>query len=309
MKLSLSWIKDYVSLPDDADLKKLAYDLTMDTVEVEDVEYLGKRFEKMVVGLIEAVEPHPNADKLRVCTVDIGDGEPKQIVCGGINLAVGMKVAVSVPGAIVRWHGEGEPVEIKKSKLRGVESYGMICASDEIGLGDLFPSKQEAEILDLSFLDVPAGTTIADALDLNDVLLEIDNKSMTNRPDLWGHYGIAREIAALYKLPMKKIEAVTFDADSDFKVEILDPDRCPRYIGVEMNGVEVKPSPYQMQSRIWRVGMRPINALVDITNYVMLATGNPTHAFDADIIKEHIRVRRAEEGEKLLLLNGKELEL
>ena len=309
MKLSLSWIKDYVSLPDDADLKKLAYDLTMDTVEVEDVEYLGKRFEKMVVGVIEAVEPHPNADKLRVCTVDIGDGEPKQIVCGGINLAVGMKVAVSVPGAIVRWHGEGEPVEIKKSKLRGVESYGMICASDEIGLGDLFPSKQEAEILDLSFLDVPAGTTIADALDLNDVLLEIDNKSMTNRPDLWGHYGIAREIAALYKLPMKKIEAVAFDADSDFKVEILDPDRCPRYIGVEMNGVEVKPSPYQMQSRIWRVGMRPINALVDITNYVMLATGNPTHAFDADIIKEHIRVRRAEEGEKLLLLNGKELEL
>ena len=309
MKLSLSWIKDYVSLPDDADLKKLAYDLTMDTVEVEDVEYLGKRFEKMVVGVIEAVEPHPNADKLRVCTVDIGDGEPKQIVCGGINLAVGMKVAVSVPGAIVRWHGEGEPVEIKKSKLRGVESYGMICASDEIGLGDLFPSKEEAEILDLSFLDVPAGTTIADALDLNDVLLEIDNKSMTNRPDLWGHYGIAREIAALYKLPMKKIEAVTFDADSDFKVEILDPDRCPRYIGVEMNGVEVKPSPYQMQSRIWRVGMRPINALVDITNYVMLATGNPTHAFDADIIKEHIRVRRAEEGEKLLLLNGKELEL
>ncbi|MBR6999387.1 MAG: phenylalanine--tRNA ligase subunit beta [Lachnospiraceae bacterium] len=309
MKLSLSWIKDYVSLPDDADLKKLAYDLTMDTVEVEDVEYLGKRFENMLVGVIEAVEPHPNADKLRVCTVDIGDGEPKQIVCGGINLAVGMKVAVSVPGAIVRWHGEGEPVEIKKSKLRGVESYGMICASDEIGLGDLFPSKQEAEILDLSFLDVPAGTTIADALDLNDVLLEIDNKSMTNRPDLWGHYGIAREIAALYKLPMKKIEPVAFDADSDFKVEILDPDRCPRYIGVEMNGVEVKPSPYQMQSRIWRVGMRPINALVDITNYVMLATGNPTHAFDADIIKEHIRVRRAEEGEKLLLLNGKELEL
>ena len=309
MKLSLSWIKDYVSLPDDADLKKLAYDLTMDTVEVEDVEYLGKRFENMLVGEIEAVNPHPNADKLRVCTVNIGDGESKEIVCGGINLSAGMKVAVAVPGAIVRWHGEGEPVEIKKSKLRGVESYGMICASDEIGLGDLFPSKQEAEILDLSFLDVPAGTTIADALDLNDVLLEIDNKSMTNRPDLWGHYGIAREIAALYKLPMKKIEPVGFDAKSDFKVEILDTDRCPRYIGVEMNGVEVKPSPYQMQSRIWRVGMRPINALVDITNYVMLATGNPTHAFDADNIQDYIRVRRAEADEKLLLLNGKELAL
>lgn len=308
MKLSLSWIKDYVSLPDDADLTKLAYDLTMDTVEVEDVEYLGKRFENMVVGVILAVNPHPNADKLRVCTVDLGT-ETKEIVCGGINLEVGMRVAVAVPGAIVRWHGEGEPVEIKKSKLRGVESYGMICASEEIGLGDLLPSAQEAEILDLSAWDVPAGTPLADALDLNDVLLEIDNKSMTNRPDLWGHYGIAREIAALYKLPMKKIEPVKVDAASDFKVEIKDIDRCPRYIGVEMNGVEVKPSPFKMQSRIWRVGMRPINALVDITNYVMLATGNPTHAFDADNIEDHITVRRAAEGEKLLLLNGKELAL
>lgn len=309
MILSLSWIKDYVSLPDDADLTKLAYDLTMDTVEVEDVEYLGKRFENMVVGVITAVNPHPNADKLRVCTVDLGEAEPKEIVCGGINLAVGMRVAVAVPGAIVRWHGEGAPVEIKKSKLRGVESYGMICASDEIGLGDLLPSKQEAEILDLSAWDVPAGTPLADALDLNDVLLEIDNKSMTNRPDLWGHYGIAREIAALYKLPMKKIEPVKVDAKSDFKVEIKDIDRCPRYIGVEMDGVSVKASPFSMQSRIWRVGMRPINALVDITNYVMLATGNPTHAFDADNIEDHITVRRAAEGEKLLLLNGKELSL
>ena len=203
MKLSLSWIKDYVSLPDDTDLKKLAYDLTMDTVEVEDVEYLGKRFDNMLVGVIKEVNPHPDADKLRVCTVDIGDGEDKTIVCGGINLEPGMRVAVSVPGAVVRWHGEGEPVVIKKSKLRGVESYGMICASDEIGLGDLFPSSQEAEILDLSAFDVPAGTPIAKALGLDDVLLEIDNKSMTNRPDLWGHYGIARERAALYKLHLR----------------------------------------------------------------------------------------------------------
>ena len=308
MKLSLSWIKDYVELPDDTDLKKLAYDLTMDTVEVEDVEYLANRFDNMLVGVIEEVLPHPNADKLRVCKVNIG-AEVKEIVCGGINLKEGMRVAVACPGAVVRWHGEGEPVVIKKSKLRGVESYGMICASDEIGLGDLLPAAQEAEIVDLSAFDVPAGTSLADALDLNDVLLEIDNKSMTNRPDLWGHYGIAREIAALYHLPLKKIEPVAIDAKSDFKVEIKDVDRCPRYIGVEMNGVEVKPSPFEMQSRIWRVGMRPINALVDITNYVMLATGNPTHAFDADNISDHIVVRRAEKNEKLLLLNGKDLEL
>lgn len=308
MKLSLSWIKDYVSIPEDADLKKLAYDLTMDTVEVEDVEFLAERFDKMVVGIIEAVEPHPNADKLRVCKVDIGDGEIKDIVCGGINLEVGMRVVVSCPGAVVRWHGEGEPVVIKNAKLRGVPSFGMICASDEVGLGDLFPAA-EAEIMDLSAFDVPAGTPIADALGLNDVILEIDNKSMTNRPDLWGHYGIAREIAALYDLPLKEIKPFEADVTSDFEVEIADPDRCPRYIGVEMNGVTVKPAPFEMQSRIWRVGMRPINALVDITNYVMLATGNPTHAFDADMIQDHIVVRKAAEGEKLLLLNDKELEL
>ena len=309
MKLSLSWIKDFVNIPEDMDMKQLAYDLTMDTVEVEDVEYLADRFDHMVVGVIEDIEPHPNADKLRVCKVDIGDGEIKDIVCGGINLEKGMRVAVSCPGAIVRWHGEGEPVEIKKSKLRGVASYGMICASDEIGLGDLFPASQEAEILDLSAFDVPAGTTLADALDLNDVLLEIDNKSMTNRPDLWGHYGIAREIAALYNLPLAEIKPFETDVQSDFNVEIDDPDRCPRYIGVEMSGVNVKEAPYQMQNRIWKVGMRPINALVDITNYVMLATGNPTHAFDADNISDHIVVRHANENEKLLLLNDKELSL
>ena len=309
MKLSLDWIKDYVDLPEYTDLKKLAYDLTMDTVEVEDVEFLADRFDKMVVGVIEKIEAHPNADKLRVCEVNIGEEENKTIVCGGINLKEGMRVAVSCPGAVVRWHGEGEPVVIKNSKLRGVASYGMICASDEIGLGDLFPSDQEAEILDLSGFDVPAGTPLAKALDLEDVLLEIDNKSMTNRPDLWGHYGIAREIAALYDLPLKEIKPFKTDVKSDFKVEIDDTERCPRYIGVEMDGVYVKPAPFKMQSRIWKVGMRPINALVDITNYVMLATGNPTHAFDADNISDHIVVRRAKEGEKLLLLNDKELTL
>ena len=309
MKLSLSWIKDYVNLPEDTDLKKLAYDLTMDTVEVEDVEFLANRFENMIVGVIEAVEPHPDADKLRVCKVDIGGGEIKDIVCGGINLSEGMRVAVACPGAVVRWHGEGEPVVIKNAKLRGVASFGMICASDEIGLGDLFPASQEAEILDLSAFEVPAGTPIAKALDLEDVLLEIDNKSMTNRPDLWGHYGIAREIAALYNLPLKEIKPYKADCSSAFNVDIEDPDRCPRYIGVEMSGVSVKPAPYKMQSRIWKVGMRPINALVDITNYVMLATGNPTHAFDKTQISDHIVVRRAKDNEKLLLLNDKELEL
>ena len=310
MKVSLNWIRDYVQLPADADLKKLAYDLTMSTVEVEDTIELAKQFDHMVVGVINTIEQHPNADKLRVCMTDIG-GRVESIVCGGSNLREGMKVAVALPGAVCRWHGEGEPVEIKKSKLRGVDSYGMICGAVEIGLADLFPTKEEAHILDLSDFDAPAGTPLADALDLNDIILEIDNKSMTNRPDLWGHYGIAREIAALYDLPMK--EFPRFDRNvantAGFHVTVEDAERCPRYLSAQIEGLSVKPAPYQMQSRIWKVGMRPINALVDITNYVMLATGQPTHAFDSDHIAGHVIVRRAGEGEKLLLLNGKELAL
>ena len=310
MKVSLNWIRDYVQLPADADLKKLAYDLTMSTVEVEDATDLGASFHDMVVGVINTIEQHPNADKLKVCKTDIG-GRVEDIVCGGSNLREGMKVAVALPGAMCKWHGEGDLVEIKKSKLRGVDSYGMICGAVEIGLADLFPTKEEAHILDLSDFDAPAGTPLADALDLNDIILEIDNKSMTNRPDLWGHYGIAREIAALYDLPMTQFPHFDRNVEntSGFHVTVEDAERCPRYLSAQIEGLNVKPAPYQMQNRIWKVGMRPINALVDITNYVMLATGQPTHAFDSDHIAGHVIVRRAGEGEKLLLLNGKELAL
>lgn len=310
MKVSLNWIRDYVQLPADADLKKLAYDLTMSTVEVEDATDLGASFHDMVVGVINTIEQHPNADKLKVCKTDIG-GRVEDIVCGGSNLREGMKVAVALPGAMCKWHGEGDLVEIKKSKLRGVDSYGMICGAVEIGLADLFPTKEEAHILDLSDFDAPAGTPLADALDLNDIILEIDNKSMTNRPDLWGHYGIAREIAALYDLPMTQFPHFDRNVENTagFHVTVEDAERCPRYLSAQIEGLNVKPAPYQMQNRIWKVGMRPINALVDITNYVMLAAGQPTHAFDSDHIAGHVIVRRAGEGEKLLLLNGKELAL
>ena len=310
MKVSLNWIRDYVQLPADADLKKLAYDLTMSTVEVEDATDLGASFHDMVVGVINTIEQHPNADKLKVCKTDIG-GRVEDIVCGGSNLREGMKVAVALPGAMCKWHGEGDLVEIKKSKLRGVDSYGMICGAVEIGLADLFPTKEEAHILDLSDFDAPAGTPLADALDLNDIILEIDNKSMTNRPDLWGHYGIAREIAALYDLPMTQFPHFDRNVEntSGFHVTVEDAERCPRMIGTQIENVCVKPAPYWMQVRIWKTGMRPINALVDITNYVMLATGQPSHAYDSDHIAGHIIVRRAKAGETLTLLNGKELPL
>jgi phenylalanyl-tRNA synthetase beta chain len=309
MKLSLDWIKDYVEIPDDLELTRIAYDLTMSTVEVEDMINLGKGFNNIVVGLVKEVLPHPHADKLKICKTDIGGGDIRGIVCGGSNLKAGMKVAVACPGAMVHWHGADKLVEIKETKVRDVESSGMICASSEIGLFDLFPFTLESTIIDLSEFAAPAGTSLAKALDLDDVILEIDNKSLTNRPDLWGHYGIAREIAALYYLPLEKLVPFNQPSMPDLKIIVSDTSRCPRYTGIKIEGLSIKPSPFKIQSRIWRVGMRPINAIVDITNYVMLATGQPTHAFDSDNIKGHITVRRARDAEKILLLNGRELSL
>jgi len=315
MKLTLSWIKDYIDLPGDLTLSKLAYDLTMSTVEVEGMVELRNSFEKMVVGFVKEILPHPNADKLIICMVDVGDGDLKEIVCGGSNVVQGMKVAVARPGAMIKWHGEGDLIELKKAKVRGVESYGMICASTEIGLEELFPLEDEDSIIDLSDFEAEVGKNLAAALGLDDVILEIDNKSLTNRPDLWGHYGIAREIAAIYDLPLKEVTPYlphpshSSNSKDDFKIVIDDSQRCPRYLGVDIEGLSVKPAPFWMQSRIWRVGMRPINAIVDVTNYVMLATGQPTHAFDSDLIKGHISICRAGDSEKLLLLNGKELNL
>lgn len=309
MKLSLNWIKDYVKIPDNMDMTKFAYDLTMSTVEVEGAVELAKEFENIVVGKILEVLPHPNADKLRICKVDTGDAV-HDIVCGGINLESGMKVIVAIPGAMVRWHGEGEPVKIKNTKLRGVESYGMICASDEVGLGELFPASQDGEIVDITDFDAEIGQNVAIALGLDDIILEIDNKSMTNRPDLWGHYGMAREIAGIYNLELKKIEEYkAHEGIPQFEIHIDDEKKCPRYIGVKMEGLSVKEAPFEMRARLWKVGLRPINALVDITNYVMMAVGQPTHAFDSDMICDYIRVRRAGDGEVLKLLNGKELVL
>ncbi|MDO4987517.1 MAG: phenylalanine--tRNA ligase subunit beta [Synergistes sp.] len=310
MKLSLNWIKKYVDLPEDLTMAKLSYDLTMSTVEVEDATDLSESLAGLVAGRIIAVEPHPDADKLRICTVDTGDPAPSVIVCGGINLFAGQLVVVAKPGAWVKWHGEGEPVEIKPAKLRGVMSFGMICASSEIGLGDLFPAKEHAEIMDITSFDAKPGTPLADVLDLHDVILEIDNKSMTNRPDLWGHYGMARELAAIYKCHLKPIEQQTLPGvPDDLKVTIEAPDRCHRYAALVIKNIRNIPSPFEMQSMLWRVGSRAINLPVDITNYLMFATGVPTHAFDKKHVGGEIHVRCAASGEKLELLDGVMLSL
>ena len=285
--------------------------MTLRTVEVDEVEKMAEKFHDIVVGKILEVKKHPNADKLRICIVDIGDEEPTQIVCGGSNLYVGEYVVVSKPGAEVVWHGEGEPVKVGKTKMRGEMSYGMICAASEVYLSDFFPNESETEIIDLKGFDCKAGDSVADLFGMNDTVLEIDNKSLSNRPDLWGHYGIARELSAIYDVPLKELNK--FDIDKNlpkYDVEIKDTTKCNRYVAVEIDGIEEKPSPLWMQTLLSKVGQRPINAIVDITNYVMMAVGEPLHAFDKTHVGgEKIIVRNARENEELLLLDNNTIKL
>lgn len=311
MKVSLNWIKDYVDLPADLSPEQLSSDLTMRTVEVEDIENRADSLKGVLVGTISSVAAHPDADRLRVVQVDVGKPEELQIVCGGSNLEVGQKVVVAVPGSWVRWHGEGEPIEIKTSKLRGVRSDGMICAASEVNLEGLFPAADEHEIMDLThFPGAENGKEVADVLKLNDLILEIDNKSMTNRPDLWGHYGLARELAAIYDLPLRPLPPFVCPADlPETPVSIEDPEACGRYLATVWEGVKAVTSPYWMQVRLELLGHHPRNLLVDLSNYVMLATGEPNHAFDLDCLHGDIQVRRAKAGEKLLLLDESELDL
>ena len=310
MKVSLNWIKKYVDLPKDITNEQIMRDLTIRTVEVEDMVNTGDKFKDIVVGKIIEVNPHPNADLLKICLVDIGEDEYKQIVCGGENLYPNELVVISKPGAMVYWHGEGDLVEIKETKMRGVSSYGMICGATEVYLSELFPPKNEKEIVDLTGLDVKPGENISDALNLGDTILEIDNKSLSNRPDLWGHYGIARELSVIYNVPLKELEINKPNGLPEYKVSIEEKDKCKRYAAVKIEGVDAKESPSWMKTLITNAGMRPINAIVDITNYVMMAIGQPTHAFDSTHVKgEKIVVRNARENEKLLLLDNNELDL
>ncbi|HHV41788.1 MAG TPA: phenylalanine--tRNA ligase subunit beta [Clostridiaceae bacterium] len=309
----MNWIRDYVDLSG-LEASELAHELTMRTVEVEDIIVQKETYDKIVVGLISELRKHPNADKLKVTIVDVGADEPATIVCGGCNLYEGQRVIVALPGSYVRWHGEGEPVEIKSTKLRGVMSYGMICASEEVELGELFPASKEAEIVDLKDFDVPAGMPISEALQLDDIILEIDNKSLTNRPDLWGHYGIAREFAAIFKRELKPLTTYTLDTNlrgtkDALPITIEAPERCLRYAGLVFTGVDAREAPYWMRLRLSSAGMSPHNCLIDITNYVMLTTGCPTHGFDRRFVEEEIIVREAKPGETLELLDDTFLEL
>ncbi|MBQ9272093.1 MAG: phenylalanine--tRNA ligase subunit beta [Mogibacterium sp.] len=312
MNISINFLKRYIDLPADLSYDQLSYDLTMRTVEVEEVVKTADKFHDIVVGEIKEIKAHPNADALKICIVDVGEDELKQIVCGGSNLQEGHMVCVSKPGAEVVWHGEGEPVLIKESKLRGEKSYGMICGATEVFLGDIFPLEDERQIVDFTDLgiDCKPGQSVAEVSGQDDVILVIDNKSLSNRPDLWGHYGVARELAAIYKLPLKELDSKLPEGLPEYKVTIEEPDRCPRFTATKIENVYVKESLAWMKTLITNAGMRPINALVDITNFVLLAVGQPQHAYDSTHVKgEQIVVRLAKDGEKLLLLDEKDLDL
>ncbi len=287
MLISKEWLSEYVALPAEISAAELAFRFSLATAEIEGVVDAGAAFENIVVGVIESVGPHPGADKLRICKVDVGMDTPVQIVCGGSNLVPEQKVVVALPGARVRWHGEGNLVTLEKTKIRGEESIGMICGADEVGLSSEFPSSGEKEIVDCSSWNVPAGTPLAEALGRTGVVFEIDNKSLSNRPDLWGHIGVAREFAALLKtftmLPQPPVLAA---GDSIYlDVTVADSVRVPRYTAAVVTGVAALPAADFIQKRLTACGVACVNAIVDTLNYVMLETGQPMHAFDYDNVK------------------------
>jgi phenylalanyl-tRNA synthetase beta chain len=305
---SYNWIKEYL----DTKLSPEAFaELTTasgNSVEVTD--RVAERFEHMVVGDVLELGDHPDADKLKVAKVDIGK-KRVDIVCGGANLVEGQKVVVGLPGAKVRWHGEGDFVELKETKIRGVSSYGMICAVEEIGFDKLANSECPTDIWDISTLtDAKAGTPIAEALGLDDVIFDIEVTS--NRPDCKSIIGQAREGAAVTKdrFAWKPGEPKGTSSDAGFSVTVKEKELCPRYTAVVIDGITVGPSPWWMQSRLLLAGFKPINNLVDITNYILHEYGQPLHTFDADMLEgSEIVVRRAKKGEKFVALDKETYEL
>lgn len=311
MIFSYPWLKEFVpTIPAPEEVLRL---LTVRAVEVEGLQSRAREMEGVVVGRIESVQVHPNADRLRVCTVDVGGAKTEQIVCGGTNLSEGMRVAVALIGARVRWHGAGELVSVKSTVIRGVESRGMICSSDEVGLHDFFPKKEEREVLNLSHLEAATGASLAQALGMDEVLLEIDNKSMTHRADLFSHVFMAREIAAVFDLSfacdMLANPLSLPKVKPSVQVHIDNASDCPRYMAIEMQVEVGGETPAIITQRLQACGMKSINPVVDITNYVMLEFGQPLHAFDADAVDGAIHVRRGRAGETLQALDHTEKKL
>lgn len=303
MKVPLSWLKEYVDIT--VSPEELAHRLTMAGTEVEKIEKTAN-WDNVVVGHVRAVNPHPNADRLRLVTVFNGS-EEVEVVCGAPNVAGGQTIAYASVGAVLVDPYSDEPGatrRLKKSKIRGVESQGMVCSEKELGLSD-----EHEGILELDTEAAP-GTPLSDVL--GDVVL--DAELTPNRPDCLGILGIAREVAVLtgqeLRLPPLEYAETEPEVSSLASVRIDDPDLCPRYTGAVIRGVKIGPSPAWLADRLRAIGERPINNIVDITNYVMFELGQPLHAFDYDLIKDHeVIVRRAKPCEKIVTLDDQERKL
>lgn len=298
MKVSISWLKDYIDIQMDA--AALADALTMAGLEVESVSDRYAYLQSVFVGRIAEVKPHPNADKLTVCRVETGDGS-RTVVCGAPNVSEGMLAPLAVPGTVFP-----DGSQLEKSVIRGEKSDGMLCSDLELGLG-----KDGSAIMELD-PSLKAGDRLADALGLTDTVFEFD--LTPNRPDCLSVIGIAREIAAIQKTPLKYPDYSLNDKNNAIagltSVKIEAPDHCPRYSARLVENIEVKPSPFWMQDRLLSVGLRPINNLVDITNYVMMETGQPLHAFDFDqLAQNRIVVKTARDGDRFVTLDDKERRL
>lgn len=282
MKISYNWLQQYIDF--DWSPEDLADRLTMAGLEVEGIEHfesLPGGLEGVVVGEVKTCTPHPNADKLKVCTVDIDEDDLLTIVCGAPNVAAGQRVPVATVGATLH-PLDGKPFQIKKAKIRGQESVGMICAQDELGLG------RDHEGIIVLPPDTPIGMPAADVFGVEvDMVFEIG--LTPNRVDAASHFGVARDIAALLGRPAQLPPSPAIDPakaiPNPIAIELPTPDRCPRYVGIYIDGVQVGPAADAIQNRLRAIGARPINNVVDITNYVLHELGQPLHAFDADKIR------------------------
>ena len=296
MKISYRWLGRHIDL-DGISPEEVANDLTLSTAEVEGVERWAPHLSDVIVGHVTQREQHPNADRLSVCQVDVGTGDALNIVCGAPNVDAGQKVAVARVGTVL----PGD-LKLKRSKIRGVESQGMICSVRELELGD------DHDGIWVLPDDVAIGQPVAEALDAVDWIIEIDNKSLTHRPDLWGHRGIASELSAIYRRPLIELDASLPAAPTTgaLSVDVQDGD-CRRYLAIGLAGIENGPSPDWMKRLLLAVGQRPIDLCVDVSNFVMLDLGQPNHLFDRrQISPEGIRVRAAREAERLTTLDESE---
>ena len=296
MLVSWRWISQWV---DTSGVDPIAFAgrFTCTVAEIDHVLTVGQGLERVLVADVLAVVPHPNADKLRLATVDLGS-EQVTVVCGAPDLRVGMRVPFVPPGVTLP-----SGIAVRDGEVRGVRSPGMLASEADLGL-----SEDHGGLLELHGCNAPAGTALAQAVELTDVLYDVDNKAITHRPDLWGQYGMAREVAAMLGKPLAAIElAVTLGQGRPLDVQVDAAAPCPRYLCARIEGVTIAPSPVDLRLRLRRCGVRPISNIVDATNLVMLETGNPLHAFDARHVRgEQIRVRRALAGETLTTLDGQE---